>query len=246
MLSKPRFVLFLSLLCLVRYSISSEKRLKWIFSSATYIVRCAEDQYLIVTDWWELAPADISCLNEVNPYLDQQTSPAKDDSVIVNCNSRQDKFDVTYCLADPSADYNEIKENTGVSGSMIFHGKNDFPLTSRWKLEIGSLCFEQSGHPWSGKPVFISYIKFDNSSIICRNTLYFSGMVANGTCTGEREKKQFLCYYDLLSNSAPKVADWDFLERFVGNNSLIGNGWQKQGGYHINMKMFQTATATVK
>ena len=245
MLSKPHFVLFLSLLYLVRCSISSGKRLKWVFPGTKYIMRCAEEQYFVVTDWWELDSTNISCLTEVDPFDDASEPHLITESVYVNCDSLLRHFYVTYRLIYPLSPLKALTTIGPVTGT-IEANNEQYSFTSRGDHNTGARIIEQRKHPWSGKPVVVSNIKFDGSSLICQNRMNFSGMVHEGECTGENGNTKFFCYYDLLSDNVPTDIHWEFLEELIDSESRFGDNRRTKGGYPIDMSTLQAATTTVR
>ena len=245
MLSESRFVLFLSFVCLASYSVGSNKRLTLFFPSATYVTRCGENQYLVVKDWQELLPANIPCLNQISPFEHSQESVSMKEAVHVRCDNSKKAFDVLFCFGDPSKTYDANMKAKPITGTISVDAGSGRGFNAIWDHDLDSLCIKQIERSWIGNPEDVSYIQFDRSSLICRNTIYYAGMVENDRCTGKAGKKEFLCYYDLLSDSAATDIDWKFLERLVSNKSDFGDDWRRQGGYFFDMNIYQTVATSV-
>ena len=244
MLSESRFVLFLSFVYLVSYSVGSNKRLELFFPSATYVTRCGKDQYLVVNDWQELLPANIPCLDQISPYDHSQESISMKEAVHVRCDDIKKIFDVLFCFGDPSKTYDSNMRAKPVTGAISVDAGSGRGFNAIWDRTLDSLCIKQTERSWIGNPDDVSYIQFDRSSLICRNTIYYAGMVENERCTGKVGKKEFLCYYDLLSDSAVTDIDWEFLEWLASDKSDYGN-WRSQGGYFIDMNIYQPVATSV-
>jgi hypothetical protein len=227
-------------------AVGPQKKLDFLFITEYSVIKCSENEYLVIYSRPELYSMNISCPNQIDLFENQSLNFFDWRNFQVKCHSEQKQFHVYSTIDDPPSinkNTKKIKDMpsllTGTINATNYNG------ILQAKIKKNQISIDHGWLDWSSDGFYDSYVTFSNHPIICRIHLNLAERVENGKCTDKLGTRAITCYYEPKSDAPLKMVDWQEIDNFIYNESYSPSNWTAKGGYYLDVRLLKTNSTSV-
>ena len=245
-------VLFLHLILMFLCYFASSNKLKFLLATENDIIRCSEDEYVVIRNWTKFESSNISCPNQNKLF--ESSPPPMFSYIGINwiCVEAKKKIVLTFYTRIRYLKENKMQtfpnDTLKQMSFTVNIGNQSYAYEAKMMPDNNSVALINNFElAWSHNNTFVLYITFTNQPTICRVKLNLSVMVNITHCTNIRGSYSVLCYnYPRATSLIQQNVDWTLLDALWRGATYTSSNWiNLYGGYHVDLRLLNTTDISV-